>query len=119
MDLRATLVEIEQAGWQALVDGTGRAHFRALVDDQVVVVLGPRFGVVTGEAALDQLSGEMWSWFRVRAPQVVAITDDVATITYRVIARRDFDAEHQAVVASTYRLVDGRWRLVVHQQTPM
>jgi hypothetical protein len=118
VDLSATLVEIEQAGWQALVDGTGRSHFRQVVDDHVVV-LGPRFGVVTGEAAIDQLSGDTWSWFRLRAPQVVAITDEVATIAYRVIVRRDFDAEHQAVVSSTYRLVDGRWRLAVHQQTPM
>lgn len=118
MDLRATLQEIEEASWQSLVDGTGRAHFKALVSDDVVV-LGPGFGVASREAALDQLSGDTWAWFRVRAPQVVEISDDVAAITYRVLARRDFDAEHQAVVSSTYRVIDGSWRLVLRHETPM
>lgn len=118
MDLSASLQEIEEAGWQSLVDGTGRAHFRQVASDDIVV-LGPGFGVAIGEAALDQLSGATWAWFRVRAPQVVSVTDQVATITYRVLARRDFDVEYQAVVSSTYRLVDGSWRLVVHHETPM
>lgn len=118
MEQRDVLIETETAGWQALVDGTGRQWFRDRVDDQVVV-LGPRFGVVSGPAAVDQLAGESWSWFRIRAPQVVAITDDVATITYRVLARRDFDTEHQAVVSSTYRREGEGWQLVVRHETPM
>lgn len=118
MDLTNVLVETETAGWQALVDGAGRRWFGDLVDDRIVL-LGPRFGVVSGAAALDQLAGESWSWFRIRAPQVVSITDDVATITYRVIARRDFDFEHQAVVSSTYRRDGDRWALVLRHETPM
>lgn len=118
MELLDSLVEAETAGWQAIVDGAGRQWFRDRVDDQIVV-LGPRFGVASGLAALDQLAGATWSWFRVRAPQVVAITEDVATLTYRVIARRDFDSEYQAVVSSTYRRDGAGWLLVVRQETPM
>lgn len=116
MELAEVLVEMETAGWQALVDGGGRAWFRGVIDDPVVVI-GAGFGVVTGEAALDRLADDTWSWFRIRAPQVSTITDDVAVLTYRVIARRDFDTEHQAVVSSTYRRVDDQWRLAVRHQT--
>lgn len=118
MELKDTLVQIETGGWQALVDGGGRQWFREQAADELVV-LGPRFGVVSGPAALDQLADDSWSWFRIRAPQVVSITDDVATLTYRVIARRDFDVEHQAVVSSTYRRESDRWHLVVRHETPM
>lgn len=110
MELRDLLVELETAGWQALVDGDGRAWFRDAVNDPVMVV-GAGFGAVSGEAALDRLSDDTWSWFRLRAPQLLAITDDVAVLTSRLIARRDFDTEHQAVVSSTYVRVDDRWRL--------
>lgn len=116
--LDARLLELEQAGWQSLVDGTGRAHYRELLGDGALVVK-PGCGVVTGERALDQLSGDTCSWFRIRAPQVVALGDDAASITYRVIARRDFDHEYQAVATSVYRSFGGEWKLVVHQQTPV
>jgi hypothetical protein len=36
-----------------------------------------------------------------------------------VQARRDFQPEYQALIASTYVRVDGAWRLAVHQQTPL
>ncbi len=116
MELTEVLVELETAGWQALVDGGGRAWFRGVIDDPLVAV-GAGFGVVTGEAALDRLADDTWSWFRIRAPQVWSISPDVALLTYRVIARRDFDTEHQAVVSSTYRRVDDQWRLAVRHHT--
>jgi hypothetical protein len=118
VDLDATLLGLEEAGWQSLVDGGGRAFYRSHLADGAVV-LGPGFGVESGERALDRISGATWSWFRIRAPRAVRLGDDAAVLTYRIIARRDFDVEHQAIVSSTYVRVDGEWRLVVHHQTPV
>lgn len=118
MELVDALVQLEQGVWQALVDGTGRSAYRDLLLDDAVVV-GPGPGVVTGDAALDRLSGATWSWFRLRAPQAHPLGDDVAVLTYRVIARRDFDVEYQAMASSTYLRVGDAWRLAAHQQTPV
>lgn len=118
MELVDTLVEREQGAWQALVDGTGRAAYRDLLTDDAVVI-GPGPGVLTGDAALDRLSGATWSWFRIRAPQAHLVSDDVAVLTYRVIARRDFDVEYQAMASSTYVRTDDAWRLAAHQETPV
>ncbi len=119
MEPTAELLALEQAGWDALVAGTGRAHYRELLaDDALVVGLGG--AVAVGEAALDALSGQTWAWVRLRAPRVVQVGPDVAVLVTRVIARRDFDVEYQAQVASTYRRrVDGGWELVVVLHTPV
>lgn len=118
MELRDELLAIEQAGWDALVAGTGRAHYRTvLAPDAVVVGLGP--GIAEGERALDVLSGQTWAWVRLRAPRVVPLGDDAAVLVTRVIARRDFDVEHQALVASTYRRRDEGWELALVQHTPV
>ncbi|MDZ7677537.1 MAG: hypothetical protein U5K29_03185 [Acidimicrobiales bacterium] len=122
MDLQATLVELERAGWQSLVDGTGRAYFRdRLVDDAAVLVPGSGVvaGLATGADALDRISGASWAWFRIRAPKLVVLADTVAVLAYRVVARRDFDVEYQAVVSSTYVTDGADWKLAIHQQTPV
>ena len=115
-------MELEQASWQSLVDGTGRSHFRDLLTDDAVVLLpgvGVVAGVATGEAALDRISNSTWAWFRIRSPKVVQLAEPVAVITYRLIARRDFDVEYQALVSSTYVFEGDGWRLAHHQQTPV
>jgi hypothetical protein len=43
----------------------------------------------------------------------------VATVGASGGARRDFDAEYQAVVSSTYVFDGDEWKLRVHQQTPV
>jgi hypothetical protein len=118
VDLTRTLLGLEHDAWQSLVDGRGRAHFAQVLDgDGLVVGLGS--GPATGEDALDRLGGRAWSWFRLRGPRSVALGSDAASISYRVVARRDFDVEYQALVASIYRRHGDSWRLVVHQHTPV
>jgi hypothetical protein len=118
VDLDAELLNLEQAGWQSLVDGNARTWFREVLSPDIVVV-GAGSGVVSGDAALDHLSGSTWSWVRLRGPRVVSLSDSVALIAYRVIARRDFDVEYQAMVSSSYVRVGDDWKLAVHQQTPV
>jgi hypothetical protein len=116
VDLARTLLELEQQAWQSLVDGRGRAHYGELLAPDAVV-LGSGTGTADGEAARARLSGQRWSWFRLRGPRAVALGEDAAVISYRVIARSDFDVEYHALVTSTYRRDGDRWRLVVHQHT--
>jgi hypothetical protein len=118
VDLTKTLLGIEQGAWQSLVDGEGRSYLRGLLaDDAQVIGLGG--AVVTGPQALEVLSGQSWSWFRLRGPRLLQLGEDAALLTYRVIARRDFDSEYQAVVTSAYRRADAGWTLVAVQHTPV
>lgn len=123
--LDRTLVDWETAGWQSLVDGTARAYWRDRLAPDAVVVLpggGLARSVVAGADALDRISGSTWAWFQLRAPQVTRLGQGAVAITYRIVARRDFDVEYRAVVTSTWVRDESdpdTWRLAVHQQTPV
>jgi hypothetical protein len=112
------LLQIETDGWEALHQGTGRRYYAALLTDDAVMLL-PQVGLLSHDKALDGMDGQPWSWFQIRNPQTVGLGDDAAMLHYRVQARRDFQPEYQALIASTYVRVDGAWRLAVHQQTPL
>ena len=118
MELAQTLVDLETAGWEALSGGTGRRFYSGLLTEDAVMLL-PQVGVLTHDQALDGMDAAPWSWFKIRNPQVVQLADDAAVLTYRVQARRDFQPEYQALVASTYVRRGGEWKLALHQQTPM
>ena len=112
------LLQLETDGWEALHQGTGRTYYSSLLADDAVMLL-PQVGLLSHDKALDGMDGQPWSWFQIRNPQTVELGPDAAVLHYRVQARRDFQSEYQALVASTYVRVDGAWRLAVHQQTPM
>ncbi|MBK5221643.1 MAG: nuclear transport factor 2 family protein [Acidimicrobiia bacterium] len=118
MELNQTLLELETAGWEALSNGAGRRFYTERLTPDAVMLL-PQVGLLSHDKAIDGMDGAPWSWFKIRNPQVVELGPDVAMLTYRVQARRDFDAEYQALVSSTYVQRDGEWKLAVHQQTPM
>lgn len=118
MELREELLELETAGWDALKNGTGRRHYADLLTEDAVMLL-PGVGLLSHDKALDGMDGQPWSWFQLRNPQVLRLGDDAAVLTYRAQARRDFQPEYQALMASTYVRRDGRWRLALHQQTPV
>lgn len=124
-EVESLLVELETGGWQALVDGTARAYWRErLSPDATVVVPGGGLArsVAVGDEALDRITGATWAWFQLRSPRITRVADGAAAVTYRLVARRDFDAEYRAVVTSTW-VADpadpAAWRLVLHQQTPV
>jgi hypothetical protein len=116
MDPENELVRLENAGWQALVDGTGRSHYQGVLADDAVVLMsgaGMAAGLVTGDAVLERLSGATWAWGSVPPRCGAWPTGHLPR------GRRDFDAEYQAVVSSTYVFDGDEWKLRVHQQTPV
>jgi hypothetical protein len=112
------LLRLETDGWEALHQGTGRAYYSGLLADDAGMLL-PQVGLLSHDKALDGMEGQPWSWFQIRNPLTVELSDDAAVLHYRVQARRDFQEEYQALISSTYVRRDGRWRLALHQQTPV
>ena len=67
---------------------------------------------------LDAMAGQPWASHTLEEPQVLPVTDDVAVVSYGVVAQREGAPTYSALISSTYvRRGDG-WRLALHQQTP-
>ena len=111
------LIDLERAGWQALVDGTAADFYRDLfTDDALLVVPGM---VMDASVWVASLSGPQWSSFELNDDQVLTLSADSAALIYRAIARREATSPYEAIVTSTYRRVGDVWKLALHQQTPM
>jgi hypothetical protein len=45
-------------------------------------------------------------------------TDETTVITYHATSQREGEDEYQARMSSVYADIGGRWRLILHQQSP-
>jgi hypothetical protein len=119
VDVDQGLVELEQRGWGALVDGSGADFYEQLMADDGFMLL-PEVGLVDKAAAVEGLRGALpWSWFDLGDTRVVHAGDGVAVVVYTVSAQRDGQPVYQALMSSTYTRREGRWTLLLHQQTPL
>jgi len=59
-----------------------------------------------------------WLSFELDDVRVIGATPEGATVVYHATAQRERGAPYRALMASVYVRREGRWRLVLHQQTP-
>jgi len=118
-DLEETLIEIEQAAWDASSSGNGDWYRDNLTEDALLVFPGlsqpmnRSACVETVDAALGS-----WEWYRMQDVRVVPLADDAAVLTYRAVARRAGEAvDYVASISTVYVRQDGDWKLAFHQQT--
>jgi hypothetical protein len=64
------------------------------------------------------MGGAPWASYRLEEPQVHALGENAAVVTYGVVAQREGSPPYSALISSTYVRRDARWRLAFHQQTP-
>jgi hypothetical protein len=112
------LEALEHRGWQALSGPDGAAFYADVMADDGVMVFP--FGMVLDKSStLQAIAGERpWSEFELTDLRVIELTSDAALVTYRAHARRDGEEPYRALMTTAYAHRDGRWVLVVHQQTP-
>ncbi|HXV71335.1 MAG TPA: nuclear transport factor 2 family protein [Acidimicrobiia bacterium] len=114
MSLESELLEIEEAFWES----SGDADFwRENFSEEGVIAL-PIGLMGKKEVIRSQKKARPWSEFAMKDASVVDLGDDVASITYRAMARRDDESDYSAMVTSVYARRNGEWQLMVHQQTP-
>lgn len=114
----ASLLELEHAGWTSLCESRGGAFYGELMlpDALMVLVNGMVLGRGTVAASLDD--APPWASYQISEPRVVGLGTDGAALVYRARARREGDVEpFAALMSSAYRIVDGRPRLALYQQT--
>lgn len=117
MRLEQELIEVEREGWRALSSSGAGDYYREHLTENAVMAFG--FGVISRDEAIEAMdSAPPWSSFELRAPRVVALTEDSGVVVYSVVACREGQAPYSAVVSSTFVRQDGVWKLAFHQQTP-
>jgi uncharacterized protein (TIGR02246 family) len=111
------IAELERRGWEALSGPEGAAFYANLMDDDGLMVFP---GLVLDRAAsLRAIAGAPpWNSFDLDDVREIRPTPDSAIVTYRASARRD-SGGYVANMTSVYGRRDGRWRLLLHQQTPI
>ncbi|MBO0831020.1 MAG: nuclear transport factor 2 family protein [Actinobacteria bacterium] len=113
----ADLLELEERGWQALSGPSPEAFCEQwLADDAVMIVPGMMIDRATFLQAVAH--EQPWTSHTIRNAKVVQLTVDSAALIYGVTARRQGQPDFTGLLTSVYAIRDGRWRLVVHQQTP-
>ena len=70
---------------------------------------------VTPWFSLNEAPG--WDAYKITDARLVAAGDGAAAIVYKAEATRGDEEPFEAVMSSTYTLVDGQPRLVLYQQT--
>lgn len=111
------LEALERRGWEALSGADGAAFYADLMADDGLMVF-PRMVLDKAQTVRAIAAESPWSEFELADIRIVHITPDAAFLTYRARARREGEAEYAAVMTSAYARREGRWRLVLHQQSP-
>ena len=107
--------EFEQSLW------TGDAEqYRALIDEECVMVLPEHPFVLTGSDAVKAVADTpRWSTVTFSEQQVVRPQEGLIAIAYKAEAGRDGASGYVAYCTTTMRrLSHEEWRVVQHQQTP-
>ena len=95
-------------------------HYRALIDDECLMVLPAAPFVMSGQQAVDAVAGTpRWSKAELSDRQVSRPQEGLIVVAYKANAERDGMSPYEAHCTSTYRrLGHDEWRVVQHQQTP-
>jgi hypothetical protein len=116
--MRRELLELEERGWRALVDGNGPDFYEDVCTEDAVMLF-PGGMVLDRDDAIEGLrQAPPWATYELSDTRVVPLDDDAAVVVYRVTAQRDGDEPYRAAMSSTYVRRGGAWKLAVHQQTP-
>lgn len=111
------LEHLERRGWGALSGDDGAAFYEDLMaDDGLMVFPGL---VLDKQHTVRAIAAEApWTSFELADLRVIEGTPESAIVSYRATAQRDGEGEYRALMSTAYARRDGRWRLILHQQTP-
>lgn len=110
------LEALERAAWDALCAGNGAEFYGARMTSDGVMVLAHGEVLDRDRAVASLAQTPAWSEYALHDVRVVPLGAEAAALVYRARARRP-DAELDALMASTYVMQEGEWRLALFQQT--
>jgi hypothetical protein len=121
MSKMQSIVEFEQQGWRALSapGDTAKEFYAGLLADDAIMIFPGGLLIEGKERILQSMTAQPWTSFRIEEPQVISLSESVSVLAYRVTAQREGRDAYKALVSSTYVVLEGNWKLAVHQQTPV
>jgi len=115
MDLKETLMTLEQKFWEASSAANVDLIRSYLTDDALMV---GTFGVLNKETTITINQGQPpFSFWRIEdEPQILQLTVDCAVVIYKATAQREGREQFTVVMSSTYVNRES-WKLAFHHQT--
>lgn len=115
------LFEFEKQGWEALSTGkeVAQEFYRSLLIDDAIMVFPGGMLLKGKDEILKAIGSQPWKNFKFEETHTISLAENAGAITYKVTARREGSATYIALISSLYILRDGKWRLALHQQTPI
>jgi hypothetical protein len=115
------LIRLEEQGWQALTEEryAGRTFYRSVLRDDAVMLFPGGLLLAGKENILATIGPQPWQSFQMEEVQTISLSEDAGVIVYRVTAQHNGPEPYVALISSTYARNDGKWQLVLHQQTPV
>ena len=115
------LIELEEQGWQALASegDAAQTFYDAVLHDDAVMLFPGGMRLEGKQRILESLAAQPWKTYQIESPQTLSLSDKAALLAYKVSAQREGDEPYEALISSTYTKVDGQWKLIFHQQTPV
>lgn len=117
-DFLDELLELENAGWRSLCDGTGGEFYGRIMTDEALMVLANGLPMTRSQVVESLAEAPPWDGYRIDDPVVVEVSDSVTSLVYGGTGRRDDGDDFTGIMASTYVRDDAGWRLTLYQQTP-
>ena len=118
MDLKETLMVLEQQFWEASSAADVELIRGYLTDDALVT---GSFGVLDKETTIAGAEGQSpFVFWRIEdEPQLLQLTENSAVIIYKASAQREGCDPFTVQMSSTYVNLNGAWKLAFHHQTPL
>lgn len=115
------LIELEEQGWQALSSAgdASKRFYRAVLRDDAIMLFPGGLIIDGKQKILDSLAAQPWKSYQIKALQVHSLSENASVVVYQVTAQREGSDPYAALISSTYTLSSGKWKLAVHQQTPI
>ncbi len=113
------LIELEHAGWRSLCDGTGGDFYGDIMTADGVMILAHGYALTRTEVIASLADAPPWERYEIDDAKVFPLAEDVASVVYTGRGFRPHEPPFVAVMSSTYVRTEGRWRLVIYQQTPV
>jgi hypothetical protein len=120
MGTRDDLLELERRAWEALATGGEAAatHYDTVLAPDVLMLLPGGLVIDDRRKVVESMRGAPWDEFRLTDERVLELDENTAVVAYRATARRG-EHDYEALFNSTYVRREGRWRVALHQQTPV
>ena len=111
------LEALELRGWEALSGLDGASFYDELMADDGLMVF-PGMVLDKAETVRAISDARPWESFELADVRVIEGTPDSGTVVCRATAQRTGEQPYRAMMSTVYARREGRWRLVLHQQTP-